>query len=106
MCSLHKNILSDVKVKIEGGREANYILAKTARNHLFSFGGLSGSRVKNKKGEVIGIFTGETSKTEVDPKSYDHSTDSFAIKEPIFDQVLITPMELLRDLQNLMEKAN
>src|SRR3989344_1721514 len=36
-----------------------YFMVKTDRDHKFSFGGLSGTAVKNIKGEIVGILTVE-----------------------------------------------
>jgi len=65
-----------------------YIKIRTDKDHKFSFGGLSGTAVKNLKGEVIGIFTLEL-------------REEFKIQEdaslkPVFKGIFATPVQAVK----------
>jgi hypothetical protein len=83
--------------------EANlFIKATTEHDHLFSFGGLSGSAVKNEAGEIVGILTAESRKYETDPESLDPDSQSIVITKFIFNEVIITSIEELESLHSFI----
>lgn len=76
-----------------------FIEVRTARNHKFSFAGLSGTSVVNKRGECVGIVTaGPLPRLEYDPSgnisSYD-TPEEFKIVADILD---LTPIQAVLDL--------
>jgi len=95
------------KVKIEGQgsgitqnvrESANiYIRAKTIKNHKFEFQGLSGSVVRNRKGETIGILTASP-KVEYDPGTKIKLPDGSFLAKRVFKTFLVTPISSVRDL--------
>ncbi len=63
-----------------------YIEIKTAKDHRFPFGGLSGTVARNRKGETIGIFTaGPTYELE-------------------YKMAFLTPAELVENLKSFLNK--
>ena len=78
-----------------------YFMVKTDRDHKFSFGGLSGTAVKNIKGEIVGILTVE--KTDFKELEKDEDT-GIKIVEPIFDLVGVTPIESVVSFRDYLKK--
>jgi len=68
-----------------------YDVIEIDNEHLFSFGGLSGSAVKNKKGEVVGIVT-------IESKKYENW-------KTVYQTILITPVSAIEDLQRFVKEA-
>ena len=80
-----------------------YIQIKTDRDHRFSFGGLSGSAVRNLKGEVIGIVTLEKSHFRPDQKKTEEKQDGQMYLVQVFDTVLVTPIESVEVLRQYLK---
>ena len=82
----------------------SYIKVLMARDHKFSFGGLSGGVVLNEKGEAVGIITAQDifrfeydeNGFFVDPFMGNHMIIN--IKKQLFDIIYITPIESVKDL--------
>lgn len=75
-----------------------YIEMKIDWDHQFSFGGLSGSAVKNDQGEVVGIVTAER-------RNFKKEIDS-DILIPVYDTILITPIEAVNVLEPYLKPAS
>lgn len=89
------NPLGELKYEIN-----TFIRATTARNHRFSFGGLSGGVALklNEKGELeaVGIMTAERPvRFEYDKKG---QVVDKTVKVAVFDEVMITPIDSVREL--------
>ncbi|KKT82007.1 MAG: hypothetical protein A3B99_02130 [Candidatus Yanofskybacteria bacterium RIFCSPHIGHO2_02_FULL_44_12b] len=74
-----------------------HIEIKTDKDHRFSFGGLSGTVVRNKKGETIGIFTAGP-EVEFDPDTKQDLPDGGFVANRVFKTGLLTPMRSVDDL--------
>lgn len=81
----------------------SYIKVRMARDHKFSFGGLSGGVVLNEKAEAVGIITAQ------DILRFEYDKDGFlidphkgtitvTIKKQYFDTTYVTPIESVMDL--------
>ena len=80
----------------------SYIKILMARDHKFSFGGLSGGVALNEKGEAVGIITAQN------PLRFEYDKDGFSIdpfghltitiKKQLFDTIYVTPIESVKDL--------
>lgn len=79
-----------------------FIIVRTAEDHKFSFGGLSGGPVLNTRGEVIGIVTAEN------PLRFEYDPDNrlitpqgiFVVGKQVWDQLSVTPITSLSGLLN------
>ena len=77
-----------------------YTMVKTDRDHKFSFGGLSGTVVRNAKGETIGIFTmGPPKEFEKDEKMGDAQ-----LVKRVFKTFGFTPIESVANLKEYLDK--
>lgn len=102
----------DQKIKVEGQGEgivqdlrenANlYIEIKTTKDHKFPFGGLSGTVIRNEKGETIGILTAGP-ELEYDPETKVELPDGSFLAERVFKTVSITPIASVEDLRLYLE---
>lgn len=89
---------------VQGLREsANlYIEIQTTKNHKFPFSGLSGTVVRNKKGETVGIFTAGP-EVEYDPETKKELPDGSFLAKQVFRTAYITPIESVKDLRLYLE---
>ena len=72
---------------------------KTARNHKFSFAGLSGTLVVNEKGEFAGIVTaGPLPRLEYDPSGKIKDISIPEGYKVVADTINLTPFFVLEDL--------
>ena len=104
---------TDQKIKVEGQGEGIaqgiredmnlYIEIKTTKDHKFPFGGLSGTAVKNKKGEIIGIFTAGP-QLEFDPETKEELPDGPVSIKRVFKTALLTPIESVENLISYLDK--
>ncbi|OGN01348.1 MAG: hypothetical protein A3G51_00630 [Candidatus Yanofskybacteria bacterium RIFCSPLOWO2_12_FULL_43_11b] len=98
----------DEKIKVEGQgsgimqslRENMnlYIKIKTTKDHKFPFSGLSGTVVRNEKGETIGIFTAGP-QLEYDPETKEDLPDGSFLAERVFKTAFLTPIESAENLR-------
>lgn len=79
-----------------------YFKIKTNQDHHFSFGGLSGTAVRNDRGEIVGIVTVEEQRFEVDPETMVQSPDGQIYVKPVFDILLVTPIETVANLKKFL----
>lgn len=84
-----------------------YIKVSMARDHRFSFGGLSGGLAVNSRDEVIGVITAQNPvKFEFDHDGlfFDPSSNTLqvalTVKKQIFDTIYITPIQSISDLDD------
>ena len=77
-------------------RSNRYIKVETLKDHLFPFGGLSGSAVRNADGEIIGILTAGPS-MEFDPEP-----DEQGFLNRVFKTVYLTPIEEVEILRKYL----
>ncbi len=77
-----------------------YIEIKTLKDHKFSFGGLSGTVVRNNKRETIGIFTAGPEE-EYDPIA--QSQDGFVLLKQVYRTANITPIEAVAKLKDYLK---
>ncbi len=75
-----------------------YIKIRTIKDHKFSFGGLSGTVVRNKKGETIGIFTAGP-QLEYDPETKTELPGGSFLAKQVFKTALLTPIESVENLR-------
>lgn len=81
-----------------------YIKVRSVRDHLFSFGGLSGGAAINEKGQVVGVNTAqdiyrfefEGDWFKVDPSG----TEARMVKRQMYDTLYITPIQSVAELIN------
>jgi len=84
----------------------SYIKVLTKRDHKYSFGGLSGGAAVNERGELVGIITAQDPlKFELDEDGLFFDPRSGNINKQLFDNVYITPMGAIDDLQRFVEEA-
>ena len=76
-----------------------YIEVKTSKDHLFSFGGLSGTVVRNIKGETVGVVTAEEEKLE-EEQELGHG---FVLLKKVFNAVYVTPIGVVDDLRQYLK---
>jgi hypothetical protein len=77
-----------------------YIGARTSKNHNFSFGGLSGSPVKNSKLEIIGILTIEEQRTQ----EVEDLGGGFKLLKKVYDTIDITPIAQVEELRKYLDR--
>ncbi|OGN07675.1 MAG: hypothetical protein A3B86_02450 [Candidatus Yanofskybacteria bacterium RIFCSPHIGHO2_02_FULL_38_22b] len=85
----------------------SYIKVKMARDHRFSFGGLSGGVAANDRGEVFGVITTQNPfRFERDESSFffvqNHSQEGGTVKR-VFDTIYVTPNEDIKELLKFVE---
>ncbi len=103
--SIRKNpLLNNEEKKAALAYENNsYIKVLMARDHKFSFGGLSGGVALNEKGEAVGVITAqdiyrlEYDKDGLLVNPLDGSV-MVKIKRQLFDTIYVTPIESVSDL--------
>ncbi|MBI2058047.1 MAG: trypsin-like peptidase domain-containing protein [Candidatus Yanofskybacteria bacterium] len=78
-----------------------YFMVKTDKDHKFSFGGLSGTAVKNTRGEIVGILTVE--KTDFKELEKDENA-GIKVVEIVFDLVGVTPIESVVSFRDYLKK--
>lgn len=76
-----------------------YIMVKADKDHKFSFGGLSGTVVKNIKGEIVGIFTLEPS----EEFEKGEKVDGVQYLNRIYKTFGFTPIESVADLRKYLD---
>lgn len=76
-----------------------YIEIKTSKDHLFSFGGLSGTVVRNDKGETVGIFTAGPTEESVPVHELE---DGSVVSKIVFQTAYITPIGAAEKLKNYL----
>ena len=96
----------DKKISIQGQGTTNaqsarnasnsYVVIRTLKNHKFPFGGLSGTVVRNNKGETVGIFTAGPAE-EFDPIA--ENPDGTVLLEQVYKTAYITPIEAVEELR-------
>lgn len=77
-----------------------YIEIKTVKDHKFSFGGLSGTVVRNTKGETIGIFTAAP-RQEYD--FVDELPNGFVMLQQVFKTAYVTPIGATKNLRQYIK---
>ena len=109
--SVLKNPYLDVDEKnalLEYAR-GDYIKILMARDHKFSFGGLSGGLTVNERGEVVGVITAQ------DPFRLEFDENGFltlpngdvvaTVKQQKFDVIYVTPIDSLQDLMEYVKNS-
>jgi len=81
-----------------------YVIVKTERDHLFSFGGLSGTVVRNGKGETVGIVTVEKDNYEEEKKDSELKKDEPKYVKKVFNLIGFTPIESVAHLKQYLQK--
>lgn len=84
-----------------------YFKVKTARDHLFSFAGLSGGPVLNEAGETVGLITAETPNI-IWPDLKGNPLFDNILKltfEVRFEDLYLTPIESVKDLYDYAKNA-
>jgi hypothetical protein len=82
------------------GQVNSYIEVRTSKDHKFSFGGLSGTVVRNAKLETIGIFTAGPEE-EFDPIA--ERPDGVKILQQVNKTAYITPIGAVSDLMEYLK---
>lgn len=81
-----------------GNRTNFFHEIRTLKDHKFPFGGLSGSPVRNSKGEIVGILTRQ------DLHRYDYNEKELeekgmtVIRKQLWDAVYLTPIDSTKEL--------
>ncbi|MEK7121911.1 MAG: serine protease [Patescibacteria group bacterium] len=81
-----------------------YIVVKVDRDHKFSFGGLSGTVVRNVEGEVVGIVTLKRANYELDKEETEKSQDGNTYLKQVYNVIGFTPIESVADLRQYLIK--
>ncbi len=80
-----------------------YIKVLTARDHRFSFGGLSGGAAVNNNNEIVGVITAQdVFRFEFDEKGFFFDPGVGLVKEikkQLFDTIYVTPTDSIKDLE-------
>lgn len=89
-----------------------YIKVVMARDHKFSFGGLSGGVMLNEKGEAVGVITAQDIlRFEYDEQGFFIDPDSgkridvFKKTKQFFDTIYVTPLESISDLTDYARQS-
>lgn len=98
-----------VKAKLSGSDLANelrnetnrYIEVKTVKDHKFSFGGMSGTMVRDSSLKIAGIVTIERTRFDYDKKQLEET--GFAAGKQVFDTIFITPIQPVEVLRKSLE---
>lgn len=103
--SIRKNPLlsNDEKKSMLEYENDSYIKVQMARDHKFSFGGLSGGVAFNEKRNAVGVITAQNPfRFEFDKNGFfvDPSSGNLvvSIKKQYFDVIYITPIESVKNL--------
>jgi len=86
-----------------------FIKVRMARDHKFSFGGLSGGMVMDETGEVVGIITAQDIyRFEFDERGRfvdpDENVGVKVVTGQFFDTIYVTPMDSISDLYEYARK--
>ena len=80
-----------------------YIYVKTFKNHMFSFGGLSGSAARNAEGKVMGIVTRQNPKEFVVDDDQTDKMGGYTVLKQVFTSIYITPIESVDNLREYLK---
>ena len=78
-----------------------YMYIKTLKDHRFSFGGLSGTVVRNRAGETVGIFTAGP-EVEYDKDTAMPLEGGLFIAQRVYKTGAITPIKAVNDLKKYL----
>ena len=82
-----------------------YVMIKAEKDHKLSFGGLSGTAVRNMKGEVIGIFTlAQKKELEADKEEINQNPDGPIYLKKVYRTFGFTPIESVSNLKDYLKK--
>jgi hypothetical protein len=74
-----------------------YVEIRTLKDHKFSFGGLSGTRVVNENNEIVGIFAAGPT-MEIDPDTVQELPGGARISEIVHKTAYIIPIQYVEEL--------
>ncbi|OGM99475.1 MAG: hypothetical protein A3B91_04165 [Candidatus Yanofskybacteria bacterium RIFCSPHIGHO2_02_FULL_41_29] len=80
-----------------------YMGIRTKKDHRFPFGGLSGTVVRNSKGETVGIMTGESTEADYDKDKVQPLGNGYFVAERVYKMAAITPIKAVNDLKKYLD---
>jgi len=81
-----------------------YVMVRTLKDHKFSFGGLSGTIVRNTTGEIVGMVTIEKENFEPDTEEMNRSQDGNQYVKKVFNIIGFTPIASVANLKDYLIK--